>query len=107
MVLQWIGYLKQSDWLDLLETGVIASIISSVITLGWNGVRHSHSSRSQFGRDATAHSLVANANPARPQTGRRVTTGWPDPRIRDAFCIFIPVRQCARNRSILCEPASG
>lgn len=45
MALQWIGYLKQSGWMDLLKVGGIASIISSVITLGWNGVREARATR--------------------------------------------------------------
>ncbi|MGF6609466.1 hypothetical protein OKW45_004388 [Paraburkholderia sp. WSM4175] len=45
MALQWIGYLKQSGWMDLLKVGGVASIISSIITLGWNGVREARAGR--------------------------------------------------------------
>ncbi|PLZ02446.1 hypothetical protein CY652_09975 [Burkholderia sp. WAC0059] len=39
MALQWIGYLKQSGWMDLLKIGGVAGFVSSVVTLGWNAVR--------------------------------------------------------------------
>lgn len=45
MALQWIGYLKQSGWMDLLKVGGIASIISSVVTLGWNGLREARATK--------------------------------------------------------------
>ncbi len=40
MALQWIGYLKQSGWMDLLKIGGVASIVSSVVTFGWNEFRN-------------------------------------------------------------------
>jgi hypothetical protein len=45
MTLQWIGYLKQSSGMDLLKVGGAASVVNSVITLAWNGVRDARASR--------------------------------------------------------------
>ena len=39
MELQWIGYLKQSGWMDLLKIGGVAGIVSSVVTLVWSEVK--------------------------------------------------------------------
>ncbi|CAB5305218.1 hypothetical protein IST455A_05838 [Burkholderia multivorans] len=39
MALQWIGFLKQSGWMDLLKIGGIAGMVSSMVTLIWSGVR--------------------------------------------------------------------
>jgi hypothetical protein len=45
MALQWIEYLKQSGLMDLLKVGSVAGIVSSVITLIWNGVRDAKTSK--------------------------------------------------------------
>jgi hypothetical protein len=45
MELQWIGYLKQSGWMDLLKIGGVAGIVSSVATLVWNEVRDGRARR--------------------------------------------------------------
>src|SRR5579871_4834880 len=67
MALQWMGYLKQSGWMDLLKVGGIASIISSVITLGWNGVREARATRREVRHVAltVAISLESYARDAR------------------------------------------
>ncbi len=45
MALQWIEYLKQSGWMDLLNVGGIAGIVISVVTLSWNELREARVSR--------------------------------------------------------------
>jgi hypothetical protein len=45
MALQWIAYLKQSGWMDLLKVGGVAGVVSSVVTLGWNEFREVRVSR--------------------------------------------------------------
>jgi hypothetical protein len=67
MALQCIGYLKQSGWTDLLKVGGIASVISSVITLGSNGVREAEATRREVRHVAltVAISLEGYARDAR------------------------------------------
>lgn len=45
MGLQWIEYLKQSGWMDLLKVGGVAGVVSSVVTLSWNELREARVSR--------------------------------------------------------------
>lgn len=57
MALQWVGYLKQSGGMDLLKVGGIASVVSSIITLIWNGVRDARASRREARHVALTVSL--------------------------------------------------
>lgn len=57
MTLQWIAYLKRSGGMDLLKVGGVASVVSSVITLVWNGVRDARASRREARNVALTVSL--------------------------------------------------
>jgi len=57
MALQWIEYLKQSGWMDLLKVAGVAGIVSSVITLVWNGVRDARAGRREARHVALTVSL--------------------------------------------------
>ncbi|RQR30707.1 hypothetical protein DIE22_23465 [Burkholderia sp. Bp9142] len=67
MALQWIEYLKQSGWLDLLKVGGVAGIVSSVVTLSWNELREARVSRREARHVAltVALSLESYARDAR------------------------------------------
>ncbi|RQS50246.1 hypothetical protein [Burkholderia sp. Bp8986] len=67
MALQWIEYLKQSGWMDLLKVGGVAGTVSSVVTLGWNEFREARASRREARHVAltVALSLESYARDAR------------------------------------------
>lgn len=72
MGLQWIEYLKQSGWMDLLKVGGVAGVVSSVVTLGWNELREARVSRRKARHVAltVALSLESYAREARSMMHR-------------------------------------
>ncbi|HKR42932.1 MAG TPA: hypothetical protein VJU59_25180 [Paraburkholderia sp.] len=67
MELQWIGYLKQSGWMDLLKIGGVAGLVSSVVSLVWSEVKDGRAHRREARHVAltTALSLEQYAREAR------------------------------------------
>lgn len=72
MALQWIEYLKQSGWMDLLKVGGVAGIVSSIVSLSWNELREARVSRREARHVAltVALSLESYARDARSMMNR-------------------------------------
>ncbi|WP_233886318.1 hypothetical protein [Paraburkholderia flagellata] len=67
MELQWIGYLKQSGWMDFLKIGGVAGLVSSAVSLVWSEVKEgrAHRREAQHVALTTALSLERYAREAR------------------------------------------